>query len=130
MPQLKTLEVTVGSNPYAFNVSSNQAGVAEWSLASASGTLDSNGAFSVGIRNTTNKQTTRKATAVYIDPLVSTCETTCSTISRGVAMFRMENVVSVKATLAERELAYDRYIALLQLPEVRSAFVKNEAFYS
>lgn len=130
MPQLKTLEVTVNSNPYSFNVSSNQAGVAEWSLDSASGTLDSNGAFSVGIRNVSNKQTTRKATAVYIDPLVSECETTCTTISRGVAMFRTENVVSTKATLAERQLAYDRYLALLQLPEVRNAFVKNEAFYS
>lgn len=130
MPILKTQSVTVSTVPYQYVVGGNSNGVATWTLQSSNGSFGTTGHFSIGVRQVNAKQSTRKTTAVYSDPLVDTCATTCKVTSRGAVMFRLENVTSVDSTLAERELAFDRFVALLTKPDARTAFVNNEAFYS
>lgn len=128
MPKLADLSVEIGSNTYVYKPSSNIGGVAGFSLANE--TLRGGGHFAVGVRKVLPTQKARKATVTYSDPLVTECEQTCAPIDRGVIHFRLENMVAPDASAAERGLAYDRFIALLQQSDVRLAVINNEPFFS
>lgn len=128
MPKLVDISVEVGTETYVYKPSSNADGVAGFSL--QNNTLRSNGNFAVGVRKVLPTQKSRKATVTYSDPLVKECEASCDQIDRGVIHFRLENMVAPDATAAERELAYDRFLALLQSSDVRVAVVNNEPFFS
>lgn len=128
MPKLVDISVTVGSETYVYTPSSNADGVAGFSL--QNDTLRGSGNFAVGVRKVLPTQKARKATVTYSDPLVKECDSTCEPIDRGVIHFRLENMVAPDATAAERQLAYDRFVELLQSPDVRVAVVNNEPFFS
>lgn len=128
MPKLVDISATVGSETYVYAPSSNADGVAGFSL--QSDTLRGNGNFAVGVRKVLPTQKARKATVTYSDPLVSECDNTCEPIDRGVIHFRLENMVAPDASAAERQLAYDRFVELLQQSDVRLAVVNNEPFFS
>lgn len=128
MPKLIDLNVTIGEDTYVYVPSSNENGVAGFSL--QNDVLMGNGYFNVGIRKVLPTQKSRKATITYGDPLVTECESTCAITDRGVIHFRLENMVAPTATAAERVLAYDRFVSLLQQPDVRSAVINNEPFFS
>lgn len=128
MPKLVDLTVVIGGNTYVYTPASNSDGVAGFSLQGE--TLRGGGNFAVGVRKVLPTQKARKATVTYSDPLVTECDTTCAPVDRGVIHFRLENMVAPDATAAERGLAYDRFVELLQQSDVRLAVVNNEPFFS
>lgn len=128
MPKLVDLTVTIGDDTFTYVPSSNESGVAGFSL--QNDVLMGNGYFNVGVRKVLPTQKTRKATLTYGDPLVTECSTDCSVTDRGAIHFRLENMVPPASTYAERVLAYDRFVTLLQDESVRLAVVNNEPFFS
>lgn len=126
MPKIQKIDVVVGSKEYSYSPAGNANGVASFMLENGSFSAPS---FAVGIRNVNANQTTRKATVTYVDPLVSSAEG-CAPCDRGTILARIEVVQSKEASLDERELAYDRLLALLNDSSVRNSVIKNERFWA
>lgn len=127
MPKFTKLEIDVNSTEIVFDPAQNGA-TSVWIGSGAN--LESNSSVTYTRRPTTKGQTTRKSAFGLTVPFASTCETTCSVVSRGVALYKLDNVVDVRLTTAERELAFDQFVALLQQADVRDAIINNGSFYS
>lgn len=127
MPKFTKLEINVADTAISFDPAQN--GVTSvWSGQGA--TLESNSLVTYTRRPTTKGQTTRKSAFGLTIPFASVCEETCSVLSRGVALYKLDNVVDIRLTAAERELAFDQFVALLQQADVRDAIINNGSFYS
>lgn len=127
MPQFQKISVTVGSTGVEFDPAQNGA-VSVWAQQGVD--LANVSSVTYTRRPSNSKQTTRKSSFGLTIPYSSTCATTCTTESRGVSLFKLENVVDTRVTAAERETAYDTFVALLQDTGIRDAIVNNGSFYS
>ena len=127
MPQFKKLELTVDNEVVKFDPAQNGA-VSVWTQQGVD--LANVSSVTYTRRPSNSKQTTRKGSLGFTVPFSSTCSTTCTVTSRGVSLFKLENVVDVRVTAAEREKAYDTFVALLQDAGIRDAIVNNGSFYS
>lgn len=127
MPQFQPISVTVGGEGVTFDPAQNGA-VSVWAQQGAD--LANTSSLTYSRRPSTSKQTTRKSTFGLTIPYSTMCDTTCVVTSRGVSLFKLENVVDVRVTTAEREAAYDTFVALLQDSGVRDAIINNGSFYS
>lgn len=127
MPKFTKLEIDVNSTEVVFNPAQNGA-TSVWIGQGAN--LESNSSVTYTRRPTTKGQTTRKSAFGLTIPFASECEKTCSVVSRGVALYKLDNVVDVRLTTAEREMAFDQFVALLQQEDIRDAIINNGSFYS
>lgn len=127
MPQFKQLEVTVSGAQVNFDPAQNGA-VTVWTQQGVD--LANVASVTYSRRPSTSKQTTRKCAFGLTIPYSSMCETTCTATSRGVSLFKLENVVDTRVTAEERGRAYDTLVGLLQDGDVRDAIVNNGSFYS
>lgn len=127
MPKFKKLELTVDNEAVNFDPAQNGA-VTVWAQQGVD--LANVSSVTYTRRPSNSKQTTRKASLGFTVPFSSTCDTTCVTTSRGVSLFKLENVVDTRVTAAEREASYDTFVALLQDADIRDAIVNNGSFYS
>lgn len=127
MPKFTKLEIEVNSTGVEYEPAQNGA-TSVWIGQGAN--LGNNSSVTYSRRPTTKGQTTRKSAFGLTVPFASTCETTCSVVSRGVALYKLDNVVDVRLTAAEREEVYDQFVALLQNADIKDAIVNNGSFYS
>lgn len=127
MPQFKKIDVTVSGGTVEFIPTQNGA-TSAW--LNEGDVLESNSVLTYTRRPSNNSQTTRKASVGYTVPLVDECENTCSISSRGAILFKLDNVVSTKSTVAERTAAYDTFVEVLQHADVRDAIINNGSFYA
>lgn len=127
MPKFTKLEIDVQGAPVSYDPAQNGA-TSVWIGQGA--TLESNSSVTYTRRPTTKGQTTRKSAFGLTIPFASVCNETCSVSSRGVALFKLDNVVDVRLTAEERESAFDQFVALLQHADVRDAIINNGSFYS
>lgn len=127
MPKFNPLSVEVSGADVTFAPAQNGA-TSVWQRDGV--TLADNALVTYTRRPVTNSQTTRKIAFGMTIPFSSTCETTCTVTSRGVSLFKLDNVVDTRVTLAERQESYDTFVALLANADVRDAIVNNGSFYS
>lgn len=127
MPKFNPLSVEVAAQNITFVPAQNGA-TSVWQR--NGGTLADNALVTYTRRPVTNSQTTRKIAFGLTIPFSSTCETTCTVTSRGVSLFKLDNVVDTRISLDERTEAYDTFVALLQNSDVRDAVINNGSFYS
>lgn len=127
MPKFQTLAVTVASAEVAFQPAENGA-TSVW--LNAGETLNDGSTVTYSRRPVTSKQTTRKSAFGLTIPFHTECPTTCEITSRGTALFKLDNVVDARVTLAEREEAYDTFVQLLLHADVKDAIINNGSFYS
>lgn len=128
MPQLKTIDLTVGSTTYSYLPRSNDKGLATFTV--SSDTLRTADSLAIGVRPVAAKQMTRKASMKMTEPLVCVPDACGTIVDRGSNIANFELTVSRDSTLVERTLIYDKFVASLADPSVRAAFINNEAFYS
>lgn len=128
MPQLKQLVITVGAKKYTYSPRNVQNGSALFINQGESFAEDQN--VVVNVLPRPQAATTKKAYLRSTTPLVTACEDACATpVSRGQNLFNTEGTMSMKATAAERALAYDQHVQLLLDPDVRLAFINAEPFF-
>lgn len=125
MPIFKKLELTVDNVAVKFDPAQNGA-VSVWAQQGVD--LANVSSVTYTRRPSTSKQTTRKGSLGFTVPFSSTRDNV--TTSRGVSLFKLENVVDVRVTAAERERAYNTFVALLQDVGIKDAIVNNGSFYS
>lgn len=127
MPKFQKLSVSVSGASVEFDPAQNGA-TSVWIEQGPN--LENNSSVTYTRRPSTSKQTTRKSAFGLTIPYSSECTETCTVQSRGVSLFKLDNVVDVRVTTAERQDAYDTFVALLQQEDVRDAIVNNGSFYS
>lgn len=128
MPQLKQLVITVGAKDYTFSPRNVQNGSALFINQGESFAEDQN--VIVNVLPRAQAAQSKKAYLRSVTPLTTACEDACATpMSRGQLAFNTEGAMSIKATAAERALAYDQHVQLLLDPDVRLAFINAEPFF-
>lgn len=127
MPKFKALEVTVSGQAIEFQPAENGA-TSIWLL--QGDTMDANSTVMYTRRPVNAKQTTRKSSLKVSTPLTTVCPDTCAVANRGAVMFSLDNVAGAQSTTAERERAYDLFVAVLNDAGIRDAFIHNGSFYS
>lgn len=128
MPQLKQLVITVGTQEYTFSPRNVQNGSALFVNQGESFAED--GTVIVNVLPRGQAAASKKAYLRSTMPLVTPCEDACATpVTRGANFFVTEGSMSMKATAAERALAYDQHVQLLLDPDVRLAFINAEPFF-
>lgn len=128
MPQLKPLTINDGSTDVEYPIDGNSQGVTAWRK--PDGNLRGGNTVVVTKRDAKSSQTTRKGSLTLTVPLISTCETTCSTVSRGTILAKVEFISSVDSTAEERNAAYASLKSALADSDLAQAIVNNESFWS
>lgn len=127
MPKFQEIELQVDGEPVSLVPSENGA-TSVWLKGGE--VLSGDIVVTYNRRPVTQNQKTRKANLGLTIPLVTVCEATCKSTSRGAILYKLDNVVSADATPAERSEAYDTFKALINDSTVRDAFINNGSFYS
>lgn len=128
MPQLKPLEINDGSAVVDYPIDGNSNGVTAWRKPDSN--LRGGNTIVLTKRDAKSSQTTRKSSLAMTFPLIKTCETTCSTVSRGTVLVKLEFISSIDSTTDERSAALASLKSALADVDIADALVNNESFWS
>lgn len=129
MPQAKSITLTVGSESFVYKPIA-VGGVTSWQQDGAT-SFGSANMMSVGIRDVTSSQTTRKGTLKFTEELLDEPAAGCCgpATSRGTDLTSFDFTFATAATAAERAVIYDKAVAALANADIRQSIINNERFW-